>query len=133
MRAAQAAFAHPDVAPLAADIAAIGLTGQMQDLVPVAGARPVRPALLYSDVRAADHAAGLHAAFPDWDARTGNLQDAAAVNATRWALLNALKATGLPVETGSGGRTKFNRTRLDIPKTHALDAACVGAVDQLRQ
>ena len=80
-RAAQAAFAHPDVAPLAADIAAIGLTGQMQDLVPVAGARPVRPALLYSDVRAADHAAGLHAAFPDWDARTGNLQDAAAVPA----------------------------------------------------
>ncbi|NVZ11067.1 HNH endonuclease [Allochromatium humboldtianum] len=60
------------------------------------------------------------------------LQDAAAVNATRWALLNALKTTGLAVETGSGGRTKFNRTRLGIPKTHALDAACVGAVDQLR-
>ncbi|NVZ08944.1 HNH endonuclease [Allochromatium humboldtianum] len=59
------------------------------------------------------------------------LQDAAAVNATRWALLNALKTTGLPVETASGGRTKFNRTRLDIPKTHALDAACVGAVDQV--
>ncbi|NVZ11219.1 HNH endonuclease [Allochromatium humboldtianum] len=59
------------------------------------------------------------------------LKDAAAVNATRWALFDALKATGLPVETGSGGRTKFNRTRLDIPKTHALDAACVGQVDTL--
>ena len=59
------------------------------------------------------------------------LQDAAAVNATRWALFNVLKATGLPVETGSGGRTKYNRTRLDIPKTHALDAACVGGVDQV--
>jgi len=59
------------------------------------------------------------------------LQDAAAVNATRWALLNALKTTGLPVETGSGGRTKFNRSRLNLPKTHALDAACVGAVDQV--
>ncbi|MEA3643231.1 MAG: RNA-guided endonuclease IscB [Lamprobacter sp.] len=59
------------------------------------------------------------------------LQDAAAVNATRWALFDALKATGLPVETGSGGRTQYNRTRLDIPKTHALDAACVGAVDQV--
>ena len=59
------------------------------------------------------------------------LQDAAAVNATRWALLNALKTTGLAVETGSGGRTKFNRTRLNLPKTHALDAACVGAVDQV--
>lgn len=60
------------------------------------------------------------------------LKDAAAVNATRWALFAALKATGLPVETGSGGRTKFNRTRLNLPKTHALDAACVGAVDQVR-
>ncbi len=59
------------------------------------------------------------------------LKDAAAVNATRWALLNALKDTDLPVETGSGGRTKFNRSRLDIPKTHALDAACVGQLDAL--
>lgn len=57
------------------------------------------------------------------------LHDAAAVNATRWALFTALKATLLPVETGSGGRTKFNRTCLGLPKTHALDAACVGAVD----
>jgi hypothetical protein len=56
------------------------------------------------------------------------LKDAAAVNATRWALVNALKATGLPVETASGGRTKFNRSRLEIPKTHALDAVCVGEV-----
>ena len=54
------------------------------------------------------------------------LKDAAAVNTTRWALLKALKATGLPVETSSGGRTKFNRQTLEIPKTHALDAACVG-------
>ena len=57
------------------------------------------------------------------------LKDAAAVNATRWALYETLKATGLPVETGSGGRTKWNRTRLEVPKTHALDAACVGPVD----
>jgi hypothetical protein len=54
------------------------------------------------------------------------LKDAAAVNATRWALVNALKTTGLVVETASGGRTKFNRETLCIPKTHALDAACVG-------
>jgi len=60
------------------------------------------------------------------------LRDAAAVNATRWALFAALKATGLPVETGSGGRTKYNRSRLEIPKTHPLDAACVGAVDQVQ-
>jgi 5-methylcytosine-specific restriction endonuclease McrA len=57
------------------------------------------------------------------------LRDAAAVNATRWALTRALKkATGLPVETASGGRTKFNRSQLAIPKTHALDAVCVGEV-----
>lgn len=56
------------------------------------------------------------------------LRDAAAVNATRWALLKTLKQTGLPVETGTGGRTKWNRSRLGIQKTHALDAACVGVV-----
>lgn len=57
------------------------------------------------------------------------LKDAAAVNSTRWALFNVLKATGLPITTGSGGRTKWNRTRLGIPKSHALDAACVGETD----
>lgn len=55
------------------------------------------------------------------------LKDAAAVNSTRWALYQRLVATGLPVETGTGGRTKFNRTRLGLPKAHWTDAACVGA------
>ncbi len=59
------------------------------------------------------------------------LKDAAAVNSTRWALFKALKKTGLPVITGSGGLTKFNRTRLNLPKTHWLDAACVGTIDSL--
>jgi 5-methylcytosine-specific restriction endonuclease McrA len=59
------------------------------------------------------------------------LKDAAAVNSTRRALLNALKLTGLSVTTGSGGLTKFNRTRLGLPKTHWLDAACVGTVKVL--
>ncbi|MGB3559528.1 MAG: RNA-guided endonuclease IscB [Geitlerinemataceae cyanobacterium] len=54
------------------------------------------------------------------------LKDAAAVNTTRWSLLSSLKSTGLPVTTGSGGLTKFNRTGLGLPKTHWLDAACVG-------
>jgi 5-methylcytosine-specific restriction endonuclease McrA len=61
------------------------------------------------------------------------LKDAAAVNATRWALLTRLKTTGLPVTTGSGGRTKWNRSRLGIPKTHSLDAACVGDTEALSQ
>jgi 5-methylcytosine-specific restriction endonuclease McrA len=54
------------------------------------------------------------------------LKDAAAVNATRWALFNRLKALDLPIETGSGGLTKFNRTRRELPKKHWVDAACVG-------
>jgi 5-methylcytosine-specific restriction endonuclease McrA len=54
------------------------------------------------------------------------LKDAAAVNATRWALVERLKARGLPLETGSGGLTKFNRTTRHLPKTHWLDAANVG-------
>ena len=60
------------------------------------------------------------------------LKDAAAVNSTRWALFNALKTTGLPITTGSGGLTKFNRMRLAIPKTHALDAAWVGKIEAIR-
>lgn len=56
------------------------------------------------------------------------LKDAAAVNSTRWALFNTLKATGLTVATGSGGLTKYNRAQLGIPKAHALDAVCVGVV-----
>ena len=58
-----------------------------------------------------------------------SLKDAAAVNSTRWALYGRLKATSLTVEVGSGGRTKWNRSRLGIPKAHCLDAACVGHVD----
>lgn len=61
------------------------------------------------------------------------LKDAAAVNATRWALANELQATGLPVELASGGRTKFNRSQFNVPKAHALDAACVGHVNSLQQ
>ena len=54
------------------------------------------------------------------------LQDAAAVNATRWKLFASLEATDLPLEIGTGGRTKFNRTKQNYPKTHWLDAVCVG-------
>jgi 5-methylcytosine-specific restriction endonuclease McrA len=54
------------------------------------------------------------------------LKDAAAVNSTRWALFERLKATGWPLECGSGGLTKFNRTKRELPKAHWIDAACVG-------
>jgi 5-methylcytosine-specific restriction endonuclease McrA len=55
------------------------------------------------------------------------LKDAAAVNATRWELYQRLQQTGLPVECGSGGRTKFNRVTRHLEKRHWCDAACVGA------
>lgn len=37
----------------------------------------------------------------------------------------------MPVTTGTGGQTKFNRNRLGLPKSHWLDAACVGNVETL--
>ncbi len=54
------------------------------------------------------------------------LRDAAVVNSTRWALFGHLKELGLPVECGSGGLTKFNRVTRGLPKTHWVDACCVG-------
>jgi 5-methylcytosine-specific restriction endonuclease McrA len=54
------------------------------------------------------------------------LHDAAAVNTTRWKLLEILKATGLPVECGSGGLTKWNRKQNGFKKFHWLDAANAG-------
>jgi 5-methylcytosine-specific restriction endonuclease McrA len=54
------------------------------------------------------------------------LRDAAAVNTTRWELFRRLQGFGLPIECGSGGLTKFNRTTRGLPKTHWLDASCVG-------
>lgn len=54
------------------------------------------------------------------------LKDATAVNTTRWMLYHRLQSLGLPVECGSGGLTKFNRTKRELSKTHWLDASCVG-------
>ncbi|MGB1288752.1 MAG: RNA-guided endonuclease IscB [Aggregatilineales bacterium] len=65
--------------------------------------------------------------FPNIQAQAKRpLKDAAAVNATRWALFEMLRATGLPLEVGTGGRIKFNRRQQNYPKTHWLDAVCVG-------
>jgi len=60
------------------------------------------------------------------------LRDAAAVNATRWAVKAHLEAQGLPVACWSGGRTKWNRHQLAVPKSHVADAAVCGAVDGIR-
>jgi 5-methylcytosine-specific restriction endonuclease McrA len=54
------------------------------------------------------------------------LKDAAAINATRHAIGNILKGSGLPTTFWSGGRTKKNRVSQDYRKDHWIDAACVG-------
>ena len=59
------------------------------------------------------------------------LKDAAAVNVTRNQLFIEMIKLGLPVEVGTGAQTKWNRSRLSIPKTHALDAACVAELIEI--
>ena len=55
------------------------------------------------------------------------LRDAAAVNVARKVLPIALVEAGFIVKLGSGAQTKLNRKQFGIPKSHALDALCVGA------
>lgn len=61
------------------------------------------------------------------------LKDAAAVNATRNAIYRSLLSLEMPLTCGTGSQTKYNRMRLEIPKEHALDAACVGEFNQLHR
>lgn len=58
------------------------------------------------------------------------LQDTAAVNATRYAILNVLKVFQLPIYGSSGGKTKYNRTTQNYQKDHWRDAACVGVTGE---
>jgi 5-methylcytosine-specific restriction endonuclease McrA len=60
------------------------------------------------------------------------LKDAAAVNATRFKVVEALPVFGLPISTWTGGRTKWNRAQFAVEKTHALDALCVGDLAGVR-
>ncbi len=59
------------------------------------------------------------------------LKDAAAVNTIRWKIVETLKATGLEVFCGTGGKTKYHRSQAGLPKTHYYDAACVAGVVKL--
>ncbi|MGV9374556.1 RNA-guided endonuclease IscB [Nonomuraea sp. NPDC003707] len=60
------------------------------------------------------------------------LRDAAAVQSVRWALWRALDQR-LPTHNASGGRTKWNRTRCGLPKSHTLDALAVGKLDTITE
>jgi 5-methylcytosine-specific restriction endonuclease McrA len=55
------------------------------------------------------------------------LVGAAVMNATRWRLYRELQAMGKPLEVGTGGRTSYHRAMRQLPKTHWIDAALVGA------
>jgi hypothetical protein len=59
------------------------------------------------------------------------LRDAAAMNATRYALVRALEARHQDVRPSSGGRTRWNRQRTATPKSHTLDALCVGVFESV--
>lgn len=76
--AARAVFAKCGVGDR---IVAVGLTGQMQDLIAVAGRRHLRAALLYSDTRASAQHSELVRQFPHWEQVTGNHQDVSNVAA----------------------------------------------------
>ena len=56
-----------------------------------------------------------------------SLRDAAATQSIRNATLRALGGI-TPVECSTGGRTKWNRTQLGLPKGHTIDAAALGDV-----
>ena len=55
------------------------------------------------------------------------LKDAAVLNSTRKALIKQIGKIGLPLEIGTGALTKYNRAKRKLPKTHWIDAVCVGA------
>lgn len=59
------------------------------------------------------------------------LADTAWMNATRYSLVPQLRRRGHEVATSTGAKTKFTRTRLSVPKSHALDALCVGMPDSV--
>jgi len=62
--------------------------------------------------------------------KKASVRDNAAVNATRYAIGNALKTLELPLSFSSGGRTKYNRCYQAYKKDHWIDAACVGTTGQ---
>ena len=78
--------------------------------------------------QAKDNKTAAEFGYPEIQAQAKTpLTDAAMMNATRWRLYDPLKNTGLPVDGGSGARTKMQRLAHDLPKEHYYDALCVGA------
>lgn len=55
-----------------------------------------------------------------------SLKDAAAVNITRKQIVKELENLNVPVLTGTGAETKYNRVSQGYKKEHYIDALCVG-------
>ena len=65
--------------------------------------------------------------YPDIQKKINkSLKDSALINSTRWKIYDILIKTNLPIECGSGARTKMNRISLNLPKTHYYDAVSIG-------
>lgn len=60
-----------------------------------------------------------------------SLKDVAAVSTCRNKLVRGLNRLGILTSYFPGSLTKFNRSNLRLPKTHAIDAACVGIVNKI--
>ncbi|MGT2528975.1 HNH endonuclease [Streptomyces nojiriensis] len=60
------------------------------------------------------------------------LRDVASMNATRLRLVEVLSTQGVPVHAWSGGRTRWNRLAMGLPKSHTLDALATGVIDHER-
>jgi 5-methylcytosine-specific restriction endonuclease McrA len=58
------------------------------------------------------------------------LKDATAVNACRHQFGKTLLTLSLPVSTGTGAQTKYNRMHYQLPKSHALDALMTGNMEK---
>lgn len=54
------------------------------------------------------------------------LDSGSAVNSTRYAIVEIAKNLCDHVKCWTGGRTKYNRVNQELPKSHSIDAACVG-------
>ncbi|MDZ8274802.1 FGGY family carbohydrate kinase [Microbacterium aquimaris] len=123
-----------DEVGVGADIIALGITGQMQDLIPVAGDRAVRPALLYSDTRAVAQHSRLADALTQWEAATGNIQDPTNV-AAKIAWLHDHEPDSLAradhLLFGAGGYIAWRAT--GIATCDVLTASTTGLLDVQRR
>ena len=62
------------------------------------------------------------------DNKPNFFKDAAKVNSSRKSVYRMLGKYTTNLEVSTGGRTKFNRDNLNLPKEHYYDALCVGDV-----